>query len=120
MAKISIKVIGGFTMIKGCTKRVIVVKDIESNFFDEAFFIVKPQSTKRAGKESDYINEAHRIVKSDLPGENAVNVPLFVSSPKHIKINKKHQGFRDALIFMFGFGVSVVFCTFIYYAGILL
>ena len=106
-------------MIKGCTKRVIVVKDIESNFFDEAFFIVKPQSVKRVGKEADFINEAHRIVKSDLHRENTSIAASFAEMQQK-KINKKHQSFRDALMFVFGFGVSAVFCTFIYYSGILL
>lgn len=107
-------------MIKGCTKRVIVVKDIESNFFDEAFFIVKPQSVKRVGKESDFINEAHRIVKSDLHRENVVGSSLPFAEIQQKRINKKHRSFRDALMFVFGFGVSAVFCTFIYYSGILL
>ena len=105
-------------MIKGCTKRVIVVKDIESNFFDEAFFIVKPQSTKHASKESDFINEAHRIVKSDL-----TNLPPCIEADTITSLasfKKSKPKLRDALMFVFGFGVSAVFCTFIYYSGILL
>ncbi len=106
-------------MIKGCTKRVIVVKDIESNFFDEAFFIVKSGSSKRVANESDYINEASRIVKSDLPGET---IPCFlpISGTNTVRRRKNsRQKFRDALMFVFGFGVSAVFCTFIYYSGLL-
>ena len=106
-------------MIKGCTKRVIVVKDIESNFFDEAFFIVKPQSVNRVGKEADFINEAHRIVKSDLHREEILPGLPF-SEVQQKRLNKKHQSLRDALMFVFGFGASAVFCTFIYYSGILL
>ena len=106
-------------MIKGCTKRVIVVKDIESNFFDEAIFIVKPQSSKHAGKEADFINEAHRIVKSDLSRED-INPALSFAEVQQKRINKKHQSLRDALMFVFGFGASAVFCTLIYYSGILL
>ena len=106
-------------MIKGCTKRVIVVKDIESNFFDEAFFIVKPQSSKQVGKESDYINEAHRIVKSDLPKCQIYGTSPTVSQNVLTVTSKKPKA-RDALMFIFGFGVSAVFCTFIYYAGTLL
>lgn len=106
-------------MIKGCTKRVIVVKDIESNFFDEAFFIVKSGSSNRAAKESDYINEANRIVKSDLPGKsNPLIIPIAdIGTPRQRKNSR--QKFRDTLMFIFGFGVSAVFCTFIYYSGLL-
>lgn len=107
-------------MIKGCTKRVIVVKDIESNFFDEAFFIVKPLSSKQVSKESDYINEAHRIVKSDLKGCRTYETS-HEASQNIITVNReKKPKLRDALMFIFGFGVSAVFCTFIYYAGNLL
>ena len=28
-------------MIKGCAKRVVVVRNMDSNLFEEAFFIVK-------------------------------------------------------------------------------
>lgn len=104
-------------MIKGCTKRVIVVKDIESNFFDEAFFIVKPDSAKRVSKEADFINEANRIVKSDLKKEPLCSASVI----PQIAVNAKNKPkLRDALMFVFGFGVSAVFCTFIYYSGILL
>ena len=106
-------------MIKGCTKRVIVVRDIESNFFDEAFFIVKSGSSKRVASESDYINEASRIVKSDLPVDSK---PFFlpISDVNTVRKRKNsRQKFRDTLMFIFGFGVSAVFCTFIYYSGLL-
>lgn len=47
-------------MIKGCSKRVVVVKDIESKLFEEAFFIVKSGSSKKYA-ESEYLNEASRL-----------------------------------------------------------
>lgn len=104
-------------MIKGCAKRVVVVKDIESNFFEEAFFIVKPGKMQEKYHEGAYINEANRIVKSDLNFKNASVLPC-----KTVKknVNKKNISIcRDTLMFIFGFGISAVLCTFIYYSGIL-
>ena len=53
-------------MIKGCTKRVIVVKDVQSDVFEEAYFILRPQSEdkRRNASESDFIAEANKIVTS--------------------------------------------------------
>ena len=113
-------------MIKGCAKKVVVVRDINSNFFDEAFFIVKAgaQRKSRSGKESDYINEAHRIVKSDLPSCNKV-VSESTFKPPYIsaydnKNRKEHKKrvLRDGVMFMFGFGISLVLCAVIYYSEI--
>ena len=99
-------------MIKGCTKRVIVVKDIDSNFFDEAFFIVKPLAAKRGVKEPDFINEAHRIVKSDLPKDVRIghcNEMNGASSKKTAMRNK----LREALMFILGVCLSALLCAFI-------
>lgn len=106
-------------MIKGCTKRVIVVRDIESNFFDEAFFIVKPGSSKRVVNEADYINEASRIVKSDLPTDSKSYLLPIPATNTIRKRTVSRQKFRDTLMFVFGFGISAVLCTFIYYSGLL-
>lgn len=112
-------IFGGYIMIKGCTKRVIVVRDIESNFFDEAFFIVKPGSSKRVVNEADYINEASRIVKSDLPTDSKSYLLPIPATNTIRKRNVSRQKFRDILMFVFGFGISAVLCTFIYYSGLL-
>ena len=97
-------------MIKGCTKRVIVVRDINSNFFEEAFFIVKP---RQSIKEQEYLTEANRIVKSDLPVEyNCVSSYTLPAKKK----NSQNKGvLRDFSIYFSGFGISLVLCTFIYY-----
>ena len=50
-------------MVRGCQKKIIVMKNISSSFFDEAHFILKDSA---AGKplidEGDMIAEAHRII----------------------------------------------------------
>lgn len=104
-------------MIKGCAKKVVVVKDIDSNFFEEAFFIVKPGKMQAKNHESAYINEANRIVKSDLHMQSNIFLPCNTTKIQSKQKNKSI--YRDMLMFIFGFGISAVFCTFIYYSGIL-
>lgn len=112
-------------MIKGCAKRVVVVRDIESNFFEEAFFIVKQGSNTSKLGEGDFINEANRIVKYDLPSKNMFSTPKtgningFVPKAQKKSASSTRKGIvRDALMFVFGFGISAVICTAIYYSGI--
>ncbi len=112
-------------MIKGCAKRVVVVRDIESNFFEEAFFIVKQGSNAAKSGEGDFINEANRIVKHNLPSKNMFttsktgNINGFVPQVYKKRASSAKKGFvRDALMFLFGFGISAVICTAIYYSGI--
>ncbi len=49
-------------MIRGCSKKVIVVKDTGSSMFEEAYFIINPKETAR--KYSDFLDEANRIIAS--------------------------------------------------------
>lgn len=110
-------------MIKGCAKRVVVVRDIESNFFEEAFFIVRQGSPSRVKSESDFINEANRIVKSDLSSAEC-KIPFsgFKGFPPSVsaKKNRRREKFREAVLFFSGFGLSAVIFTVIYYSGIVL
>ncbi|MBR5308062.1 MAG: hypothetical protein IKU43_04770 [Clostridia bacterium] len=47
-------------MIKGCSRRVIVIKHPESELFEEAYFIVNPKKSER--RQSDLLAEASRII----------------------------------------------------------
>ncbi len=49
-------------MIKGCSRKVIVVKDPGSNLFEEAYFIVSPGESER--KYGDFLLEANRIIRA--------------------------------------------------------
>ena len=56
-------------MIKGCSKRVIVIKNPNGNYFDEAYFILKERFS--AGNddthcESKMIDEANRIISDNM------------------------------------------------------
>lgn len=49
-------------MIKGCQKRVLWVKNIESDCFDGAFFIVSDKSVEKKRTEESMVAEANRII----------------------------------------------------------
>ncbi len=51
-------------MIKGCQKRVLWVKNIESECFDGAFFIVSDKSVEKKRTEESMVAEANRIISS--------------------------------------------------------
>ena len=54
------KSLGWFFMLKGAQKRMIVIKTSDSKFFEEAYFVVKPNCYE---DELDMIVEADRIVE---------------------------------------------------------
>jgi len=84
-------------MIKGCTKRVVVVKDVQSDIFEEAYFILRPKSEKAKAKASntDIITEANRLVlgKSDTSTGSGVML---------CKQKKTERYIRDILFFISG------------------
>ncbi len=50
-------------MIKGCSRRMIVLKDTGSDFFDEAYFVLKSGKEVNAfSGEKDFVAEARRII----------------------------------------------------------
>ena len=51
-------------MVRGCQRKVIFLKNTESEIFSEAYFIVDARSTEH--KEADMIREANRIVENSL------------------------------------------------------
>lgn len=51
-------------MIKGCQKKMVIVKNISSDIFDEAYFILKDDGKFEGIKNDDMVSEANRIVAS--------------------------------------------------------
>ena len=49
-------------MIKGCSKRVIVVKHPQGDAFEEAYFIVKEGKYKKASDKKHLLSEAEKIL----------------------------------------------------------
>ena len=49
-------------MIKGCSRRVVYLKNTDSTMFDEAYFLLSTDSQSGKVCERDMIREAERIV----------------------------------------------------------
>ena len=75
-------------MIKGCNKRVIVMKDTGHDMIEEAFFILKPEAAKgRNGcSDGDLLRQANLIL--DAKGYNAPlqGIRLNVNSRKEKRL----------------------------------
>ncbi len=56
------KIAWRYCMIKGCSRKVIVVKNPGSDLFEEAYFIVSPKESER--RYGDFLLEANRIIQS--------------------------------------------------------
>ncbi len=84
-------------MIKGCTKRVVVVKDVQSDIFEEAYFILRPKSEKSKAKASrtDIITEANRLVLDNPGTMEGTGITLC-------KEQKTTRRIRDFLFFVSG------------------
>ena len=51
-------------MVRGCQRKVIFLKNTESEIFSEAYFIVAAGS--RGVSEADMVREANRIIENNL------------------------------------------------------
>jgi len=92
---------GGADLIKGCNKRVIVMKDTGNEMIEEAFFILKPEASKSGVAESEIIKHANRILDKSLYGERFSQLSMNVTK-------KKKSGF---VLFFFGALIGVVVTT---------
>lgn len=48
-------------MLKGCQRRIIMVKDTGSRYFDSAYFVIKHDLPQNAAN-SDMLTEAHKMI----------------------------------------------------------
>ena len=48
-------------MLRGCQKRIIYLKNTDSDVFDEAYFVVSDKNSPKT-KECDMVEEARRIL----------------------------------------------------------
>jgi uncharacterized membrane protein len=56
-------------MIKGCSKRVIVVKNPKGDTFEEAYFIVKEGKYKTKRDTKSLVGEADKIINGEKKHE---------------------------------------------------
>ena len=68
-------------MIKGCNKRVIVMKETGNAMIEEAFFILRPESGKSIS-EDDIIKQANRILEKSVYNESFSHLPMNVAERK--------------------------------------
>lgn len=78
-------------MIKGCSKRVVVLKNPKSDIFEEAYFIVREK--KVPDSKGTMIDEANRIIVENTLGAR----PL-------VKKDKSRSG---TLLFLMGMVTSL-------------
>ena len=93
-------------MVRGKSKRVIYLKNPESQIFEGAFFLLRDASVHPLPKESDIVEEATRILYEGEGGR--VSAPLQ---------EKRRDGTRRLLFFLLGalfaFGVSAILFLFV-------
>lgn len=71
-------------MLKGCQRKIIVMKNTGSSIFEEAYFVIRETATKAHISEIDMITEANRIIKENgistgqLRKQTKLNCPAFV------------------------------------------
>jgi hypothetical protein len=71
-------------MIKGCNKRVIVMKDTGNDMIEEAFFILKPDVSQSKNKQSgtaDILKQASLILDAKGCEQPFSDIRLNVNKP---------------------------------------
>lgn len=72
-------------MLKGCQKKIIMVKDANSRYFESAYFVIKSDLPPSA-REDDMLAEAHRLIadySSEIASQN--------STSNNVQPQKPHQ-----------------------------
>ena len=52
-------------MIKGCQRKMVVVKGKDKSIFETAYFVLRREEEKRSLRESDMLSEATRIINEN-------------------------------------------------------
>lgn len=86
-------------MIKGCQRKIIVIRDTGSDFFDEAYFIIKDGGTIPAG-DDDMIAEANRILERNML------CPQFAEEEKKEKRRRESDGNIYLALRWYSFGIA--------------
>ena len=80
-------------MVRGYQKRIIFLRNTDSRLFDEAYFILRENTERRATK-ADMISEANRILSENL----RENEPEVCKKARH----GLRAGVRAAIAFISG------------------
>ena len=57
-------------MIKGAQKQLIVVRTVNSPYFDEAYFVLRREVESKKHNKSDILTEANRILEESTLSAN--------------------------------------------------
>lgn len=76
-------------VIKGCNKRVIVMKETGNAMIEEAFFILKPEAGRAGISEGDIIKQANLILEKSAYDERFSRLSMNVAK------NKKKSNFSS-------------------------
>ncbi len=89
-------------MIKGCNKRVIVMKDTGHEMIEEAFFILRPEAQSKAKGSlsgADFIKQANIILDA-----NGFDAPL---SGIRLNVNSEKEKRSRLTPFLLGFVLGI-------------
>lgn len=64
----------GRTVLKGCERRVLQIKSPKSELFEEAYFILKPQSAEV--NDADMVEEAEKLLKTMTVNKRRFSISL--------------------------------------------
>ena len=69
-------------MLKGCQRRIIMVKDTGSPYFDSAYFVIK-SGIPSSCRDSDMLTEAHKMIERYAKEEQKETIQQREASRKH-------------------------------------
>ena len=97
-------------MLKGCQRKIILVKDLGSQYFESAYFVIKGDLSE-VSKDSDMLAEAHRIIADCSSQMEFAPVREKEIQASHLKQHKKPSPlFRMLLV---GFALICITLTLI-------
>ncbi len=85
-------------------KRMLMLKNTGSSFFDEAYFVLRDNVMKSKIPETQLIKEANRIV-------NESYISGYFNNPK---AQKKNNTYERTKFFLGGFAMGIFTCVFFY------
>ena len=67
--------------MRGYERRIIYMKNVGSDYFDEAYFVVKSDTPQGVNKKDRLVDEANRIIKENFTKKKRGKIPpslLFI------------------------------------------
>ena len=89
-------------MIKGCEKRVVWIRNTESETFEQAYFILSESAYEKKKSEGDIVSEAKRII-GQLPVSG-----WWDETPHQSKKRRKFSASGRVAFFILGFALGAI------------